>query len=273
MHYTFWIPLFLWGKEGKHPAPQKLLRSILIRYLMMITSNCWSANKVHEHGQIVRFCHSVADLAWKHHWNTRKLWNNMFSVFFFLVFASKCAIDACFAINLVQKDDLVFLGAKEASGRKLPLESLKSLNSLESLENGPIPLESLNSLESRISRKSTFLKRPLFQKTPFSEPENPGQTLGKLLPKSRDYSNSWILGIGKARSFSDRGVPLRLGSLQYKLKFWVQNFAFWAQDVHPPHCSLKPQERKHKMDSHSSRTCPLFLRPKSKPCWVRKKIA
>ena len=52
------------------------------RYLMMITSNCWSANKVHEHGQIVRFCHSVADLAWKHHWNTRKLWNNMFSVFF-----------------------------------------------------------------------------------------------------------------------------------------------------------------------------------------------
>ena len=53
-----------------------------IRYWMTITSNCWSANKVHEHGQIVRFCHSVADLAWKHHWNTRKLWNNMFSVFF-----------------------------------------------------------------------------------------------------------------------------------------------------------------------------------------------
>ena len=40
--------------------------------------------------------------------------------FFVLVFASKCAINACFAINLVQKDDLVFLGAKEASGRKLP---------------------------------------------------------------------------------------------------------------------------------------------------------
>ena len=122
MHYTFWIPLFLWCKEGKHPAPQKLLRSILIRYLMMITSNCWSANKMHEHREIVRFCHSVADLAWKHHWNKRKFWNNMFSVIFlfFLVFASKCAIDACFAINLVQKDDLVFLGAKEASGRKLP---------------------------------------------------------------------------------------------------------------------------------------------------------
>ena len=32
----------------------------------------------------------------------------------------QCAIDACFAINLVQKDDLAFLGAKEASGRKLP---------------------------------------------------------------------------------------------------------------------------------------------------------
>ena len=95
------------------------------RYLMMTTSNCWSANKVHEHGQIVRFCHSVADWAWKHHWNTRKLWNNMFSVFS-LVFASKCAIDACFAINLVQKDDLVFLGAKEASGRKLPGVGLRS---------------------------------------------------------------------------------------------------------------------------------------------------
>ena len=37
-----------------------------------------------------------------------------FQCFFVLVFASKCAIDACFAISLVQKDDLVFLGAKEA---------------------------------------------------------------------------------------------------------------------------------------------------------------
>ena len=46
-----------------------------------------------------------------------------FSVFFFffLVFASKCAIDACFAINLVQKDVFSFLGAKEASERKLPI--------------------------------------------------------------------------------------------------------------------------------------------------------
>ena len=31
-----------------------------------------------------------------------------FFFFFFLVFAPKCAIDDCFAINLVQKDDLVF---------------------------------------------------------------------------------------------------------------------------------------------------------------------
>ena len=67
--------------------------------------------------KIVCFCHSVADLAWKHLCNTRKHWNNNFSVFF----VSKCAIDACFAIRLVQKDDLVFLGVKEPSGRKLPL--------------------------------------------------------------------------------------------------------------------------------------------------------
>ena len=63
------------------------------------------------------------------------------------------------------------------------LESLKSLNSLESQGNGQIllsfpslggvsrSLESLNSLESLDSRKWTFLKRPLFQKTPFSEPD------------------------------------------------------------------------------------------------------
>ena len=61
------------------------------------------------------------------------------------------------------------------------LESLKSLNSLESLEDGWILLyfphsgcslkclESLNSLESL--ENGLFLKRPLFQKTPFSEPE------------------------------------------------------------------------------------------------------
>ena len=63
------------------------------------------------------------------------------------------------------------------------LESLKSPDSLESLENGRIllcfpqsggslkSLESLNSLESLEKFKWTFLKRPLFQKTPFSEPE------------------------------------------------------------------------------------------------------
>ena len=56
------------------------------------------------------------------------------------------------------------------------LESLKSLNSLESLENGlfcplfstvwGISRISRISNFSRISRKWTFLKRPLFQKTP-----------------------------------------------------------------------------------------------------------
>ena len=62
------------------------------------------------------------------------------------------------------------------------LESLKSLDFLESVENGWIllyfpqsggleSLETLNFPDSRISRKWTFVKRPLFQKTPFSEPE------------------------------------------------------------------------------------------------------
>ena len=72
--------------------------------------------------KIVGFCH-CGNLACKHLWNTRKLWNNIFSVFF--LFASKCAIDTCFAINLVQKDDLGFLGAKEGSGRKLPVSPSK----------------------------------------------------------------------------------------------------------------------------------------------------
>ena len=62
------------------------------------------------------------------------------------------------------------------------LEPLKSLNSLESLENGRVLLSfpqsggSLKSLESLSSLESlenaTSLKRPLFQRTPFSEPEN-----------------------------------------------------------------------------------------------------
>ena len=62
------------------------------------------------------------------------------------------------------------------------LESLESLNSLESLEKwSDSPLfstvwgfsrTSRISKFSRISRKWTFLKRPLFQKNPFSEPES-----------------------------------------------------------------------------------------------------
>ena len=58
------------------------------------------------------------------------------------------------------------------------LESLKSLVSLESLENGRILLYfpqsggSLNFLGfPKFSREWPFLKRPLFQKTPFSEPD------------------------------------------------------------------------------------------------------
>ena len=61
------------------------------------------------------------------------------------------------------------------------LESPKSLDFIESLENGRIlhgfpqsgnfSRNSRISKSSRISRKSTFLKRRLFQKTPFSEPE------------------------------------------------------------------------------------------------------
>ena len=60
------------------------------------------------------------------------------------------------------------------------LESLKSLNSLESLESwSESPFFSRvwgfwrTSRISKISRKWTFLKRPLFQKTPFPEPELP----------------------------------------------------------------------------------------------------
>ena len=56
----------------------------------------------------------------------------------------------------------------------------KSLESLEALRSGRIlicfphsggSLESLTSQNSRISRKSTFLKRPIFQKTPFPNPK------------------------------------------------------------------------------------------------------
>ena len=63
-------------------------------------------------------------------------------------------------------------------------QSLESLNSLESLENGQIllsfPQSGGSPRTSRISKLSyppfltgkwTSLKRPLFQKTPFSEPE------------------------------------------------------------------------------------------------------
>ena len=61
-------------------------------------------------------------------------------------------------------------------------ESLESLNYVESLENGRIllyfpesgdslkSLESLNSLES-LEKGGLFWKDPLFQKTPFSEPD------------------------------------------------------------------------------------------------------
>ena len=38
---------------------------------------------------------------------------------------------------------------------------------------------------SRISRKWTFLKRPLFQKTPFSEPERMCSIFGECLPNSQ----------------------------------------------------------------------------------------
>ena len=60
------------------------------------------------------------------------------------------------------------------------LESLKSLDSLESLRYGRIllcfplsggSLESLESLNSLESLEKDFSERPLFQKTPFSEPD------------------------------------------------------------------------------------------------------
>ena len=78
------------------------------------------------------------------------------------------------------------------------LESLKFRISLESLENGRILLcfpqsgsslesqESLNSLESL--EKGLFLKRPLFQKTPFSEPNSELAGSGPI-PKKRDLVN------------------------------------------------------------------------------------
>ena len=90
------------------------------------------------------------------------------------------------------------------------LESLKSLNSLESLENGRtlFVFHSLGfsrmsriSKFSRISRKSTFLERPPFQKTPF--PKDP-------------FFWSQFLGVGRVTfeslfgNFNDLGV---LGSV------------------------------------------------------------
>ena len=86
------------------------------------------------------------------------------------------------------------------------LESLKSLDSLESLENGPdSPLFStvwgfskLSRISkfSRISRKWTFLKRPLFQKTPFSEPEL-GGSRGKLPGKAQEFCGNIQLSLSR----------------------------------------------------------------------------
>ena len=87
--------------------------------LLVPPYNCWSGNKVYEHEQIVRFCHSVGDLAWKHHWNTRKFWNNMFSMFFVCF---QMRYRRMFCHKLGSKRRFGFLGAKEASGRKLPLQ-------------------------------------------------------------------------------------------------------------------------------------------------------
>ena len=72
-------------------------------------------------------------------------------------------------------------------------ESLESLDSLESQENGRIllyfPVWGFSKISgvsnfSRISREWTFLKRPLFQKTPFSEPAFGGLLVANPLTPS-----------------------------------------------------------------------------------------
>ena len=93
-------------------------------------------------------------------------------------------------------------------------KSLKSLNSPESLENGRnllyFPqfgkslktLESLNSLES-LERKWTFLKRPLFQKTPFSDPE-PKPSHNK---PSHPHVPFWAILLSEGFRGSVRAIP------------------------------------------------------------------
>ena len=67
-------------------------------------------------------------------------------------------------------------------------------------------------------------------------------------------------------------ATLGITTVQIEILPLGANFKFWACDVHPPHCSLKPQETKHEMDSRSSRRCPLFPRPKSEPAGREKPI-
>ena len=101
-------------------------------------------------------------------------------------------------------------GRKEGSITKgvfSPEESPESLRSLDSLESRIFlcfpesrgSLESLNSLaslESRISRKWIFLKRPLFQKTTFSESDPPTryyQEFEGMAGNGVNSGNSWKL--------------------------------------------------------------------------------
>ena len=92
--------------------------------------------------------------------------------------------------------------AKGAFSLQESLESLNSLHSLECLENGRCLLcfpQSGGSLDIsgdstfyRFSRKWTSLKRPLFQKTPFSEPDfrelgrKSGSPSGSLQPAAME---------------------------------------------------------------------------------------
>ena len=91
--------------------------------------------------------------------------------------AEKSSLSSVFEAVLSES---LFRERKKGSLRKgvfVLQDSLESLNSLESLDNSRILLcfpqsgDSLESLEPLKSLEMDFLKRPLFQKNPFSEPE------------------------------------------------------------------------------------------------------
>ena len=104
-------------------------------------------------------------------------------------FVPECHVAGCHAFFGRESGPEKGVITKGVFSLEKSLESLKSLDSLESLENGRILLYfpqsgrfskiSRISKFSRISRKWTFLKRPLFQKTPFPNPREGGGEEGR----------------------------------------------------------------------------------------------